>query len=62
VKVKISICELAGAYSKIKVSAEIMFPPESYDSLKSKEGSSLAISGQLIAQDSMLNMLFVVSE
>jgi len=59
VKAAFEVCELADAYSKIKVSAEVMFPSEEYDALTAKIGSSLPINGTLVAQDTMLHQFSI---
>ncbi len=59
VKAMFEVCELADAYSKIKVSAEVMFPSEEYDSLMEKIGASLPIYGTLIAQDTLLHQFYI---
>jgi hypothetical protein len=59
IKVSLNVCEMDGAYSKIKVSAETIFPLEEFETLKAQEGKSLHISGRLIAQDKMMRKLFV---
>jgi len=61
VKAVILVCELAGAYSKKKVVAEVVYPLEQYDSLAAKTGTILSISGKLIGQDSMMHRLYVAS-
>lgn len=62
VKATFDVLEIAGAYSKIKVTAEVRFPPEEYAVLKAKVGQSLPISGTLIAQDTMLNQLYIAED
>ncbi len=60
VKATIEICEVAGAYSKTKISAVIIFPMEDFDSLKAGMGTVLPVCGKLIAVDTMMSQLFVV--
>ncbi|WP_372807558.1 hypothetical protein [Pontiella sp.] len=62
IKVALTVCEMDGAYSKIKVSAETIFPLDEFEKLKSLEDKPLHISGKLIAQDTMMRKLFVVDE
>lgn len=59
VKVSLAVCEFPGTYSKIKVTAEVMYPPEDYDSLRSMVGATLPISGTLFAEDAMMNALYI---
>ncbi len=59
VKATVEICELAGPYSKIKVTAEVKFPPEAFEGLKSRVGMPMEVVGTLVAQDAMMNRLFV---
>lgn len=61
VKATILVCELAGAYSKNKVVAEVVYPSDQYDSLDAKTGTTLSVSGKLIGQDSMMHRLYVTS-
>ncbi|MCK4565331.1 MAG: hypothetical protein KAU94_11740, partial [Verrucomicrobia bacterium] len=59
VKATFEICELDGAYSKIKITVEVKFPVEEYDALKSKIGMRFPITGTLIAQDSLMHNLYI---
>jgi hypothetical protein len=59
IKATVEICELAGPYSKIKVTAEVKFPPEAFEGLKSRVGMPMEVAGTLVAQDAMMNQLFV---
>lgn len=61
VKAIVSVCELQGTYSKIKVVAEVMYPPEKYDYLAARTDSILPIDGALIGQDAMMHRLFIVA-
>ncbi len=61
-KATISVCQLAGTYSKIKVVAEVMYPREEYDQLDARVGMTLPVSGRLVAQDSMMHRLYVVAD
>lgn len=60
-KATIELCELTGAYSKIRVIAEVAFPKDFYDALKPQTGEQLAIRGRLVAQDAMMHRLFIKS-
>jgi hypothetical protein len=62
VKATCEICEVAGAYSKIKVNADVVFPSERYDDLKNKIGSPISITGKLIAENSIMHILYIISE
>jgi hypothetical protein len=62
VKATCEICEVAGAYSKIKVRADVVFPGDRYDELKNKIGSPIAITGKLIAENSIMHILYIISE
>lgn len=62
VKVTCELCELSGAYSKFKVRADVVFSSERYDELKNKIGSALPIPGKLIAQNSTMHHLYILSE
>lgn len=59
VKAVLAVCEMAGPYSKIKVTAEVMFPAEQLDALKARIDTSLPITGKLIAHDAMMHVLYV---
>lgn len=59
VKVALTVCEFPGTYSKIKVTAEVMYPPGEYDTLKPMVGATLPINGTLFAQDAMMNALYI---
>lgn len=59
VKATFDICEIADAYSKSKVTAEVKYPAEEYDALEAKIGTSVSIAGTLVAQDAMMHRLFV---
>ncbi len=62
VKATFEICELAGAYSKTKVIAEVKFPMEEYDALNSKIDMSFPITGNLIAQDATMHRLYIADD
>ena len=59
VKAVFEICELAGPYSRIKVSAVVKYPSEEYDALLAQDNASLTISGTLVAFDSMMHQYFI---
>lgn len=62
VKVTCDICELSGAYSTVKVKADIIFPSERFEELKNQIDSSISIAGKLVAHKSVLHHLYIVSE
>lgn len=62
VKATLMVCELAGTYSKVKVTAEVMFPPEALETLKAKVGSRLSVRGKLVGMDAMMNQLYIVAD
>ncbi len=62
VKATFKICDLPGPYSKIQVMADVMYPKERYTELKAAVGSSIPISGTLVALDAVMHQLFVRSE
>ncbi len=61
VKATLAVCTLQGTYSKIKVVAEVVFPPDQYDSLQARIGAELPVSGTLIGHDSTMYRLYVDS-
>lgn len=62
VKVTCEVGEVSGAYSTISVRADVVFPSERLDELTNKVGASIPISGRLIAQNTMLHHLYIISD
>lgn len=59
VKAIIELCELAGPYSAIKVSAVVKYSEEDHDALEAKVDEAVPISGTLVAFDSMMHHYFI---
>ena len=61
VKATLDLCELAGSYSTIKVSAVIKCSEEDQGALEAQVDATLPIAGTLVAFDSMMNHYFIES-
>lgn len=58
-KAIIELCELAGPYSAIKVSAIVKYSEEDHDALEAKVDAAIPVSGTLVAFDSMMHHYFI---
>lgn len=59
VKAFFKICEIQGAYTKVRVVAEVAYPSGQYDELRSQVGTILPIAGIIIAQNKSLYRLYI---
>jgi len=59
VKVTLQICTLAGTYSTMNVTAEVMYPLDQYDQLEARIGESLPFTGICVGQDAMMHRLYI---
>lgn len=55
----VEVCEISGAYSKVKVNALLKFPDDQYDVLRAKIGSPMDISGKMCALNGMLHQVYI---
>lgn len=61
VKASCDVCTLDGTYSKIRVSAEVMYPEDQYERLNALQAQTIPINGNLVAYNSITHRLYLIA-
>lgn len=59
VKASYDVCTLDGTYSKIRVTAEVMYPEDQYERLSSLQMQTIPLNGMLVAYNSITHRLYL---
>jgi hypothetical protein len=62
VKASFDLCTLDGTYSKIRVSAEVMYPEDQYERLSALQAQTIPINGTLVAYNSITHRLYLAAQ